>query len=65
MQNEATKLLPPCPQHPRRVGGPVEVWTGQRGTLVYRTRDGWLGVRLDGERRVDEWQSWQVAGVAS
>jgi hypothetical protein len=31
------------------------------GRVVYVTRDGWLGIRLDGEgRRVDEWQPCQV-----
>jgi hypothetical protein len=33
------------------------------GAAVYVTRDGWIGVRLDGEgRRIDEYQPCQVIG---
>lgn len=38
----------------------VKTWTGERGRVEYRTEDGWYGVQLDGERRVDEWQGWQL-----
>jgi len=41
------------------IGDRVRVWTGEFGTISY-VRDGWYGVRLDGEGRVDEWQSSQV-----
>ena len=35
---------------------------GKLGTVVYH-RHGWIGVRLDGETRVDEWQPSQVKRV--
>lgn len=41
----------------------VRLSTGEQGELVYVTRDGWLGVRVDGERRIDEWQRHQVTGA--
>lgn len=31
------------------------------GTLIYLRQDGYLGVRLDGETRVDEWAVGQVS----
>ena len=31
------------------------------GVIVYATDDGWLGVRLDGERRVDEYPARECA----
>ena len=31
------------------------------GTALYLTRDGWIGVRLDGETRVDEYPIEHVA----
>ena len=34
------------------------------GALVYATDDGWLGVRLDGERRVDEYPARECARLA-
>ena len=34
------------------------------GVVVYGTDDGWLGVRLDGERRVDEYPARECARLA-
>lgn len=34
------------------------------GLLVYGTSDGWCGVRLDGEVRVDEYPAEQVIDAA-
>lgn len=41
-------------------GSKVTVWTGESGTVQWWTEDGWFGVKLDGEDRVDEWQAEQV-----
>lgn len=30
------------------------------GALLYATDDGWVGVRLDGETRADEWPAESV-----
>jgi len=48
-----------------RRGQRVRVWTGEKGWVRYVTYDGWVGVRLDGEKRVDEWQLKQVEEVAA
>lgn len=37
---------------------------GQPGTIEYRCADGAYGVRLDGERRIDEWHPMQVEAVS-
>lgn len=48
-------------RNPAGIGARVRVWTGKLGVAAYRTLDGWIGVKLDGEGdRVDEWQAWQV-----
>lgn len=33
---------------------------GKNGVIKYRTLDGWYGVQLEGELRIDEWQPCQV-----
>lgn len=45
----------------------TRIWTGARvtvygkpGKVMYIRPDGWHGVRLDGEDRVDEWQRSQI-----
>jgi hypothetical protein len=48
------------------IGARVRVWTGKFGVAAYRTSDGWIGVKLDGEGgRIDEWQAWQVERLQS
>jgi hypothetical protein len=45
---------------------PVRVATHLgEGQLVYATDDNWFGVRLDGERRVDEYLPEQLSVVAA
>ena len=34
------------------------------GVVVYGTDDGWLGVRIDGERRVDEFPATDSAWLS-
>lgn len=41
-------------------GTKVTTWDGHNGTVVYRRKDGWYGVRIDGELRIDEWQADQL-----
>jgi len=38
----------------------VVTWTGGVGRVRYVRPDGWIGVRLFGERCVHEWQPTQV-----
>lgn len=61
-------LLSPCGNKLRAylVGAKTHVATlGGTGLLVYLTSDGYLGVRLAGESRVDEWPAEQCRVVAS
>lgn len=41
------------------IGSTVRVWTGERGTVRY-IAGAWIGIQLDGERGVFEWQPFQV-----
>ncbi len=43
-------------------GTTVQTWDGHIGTVLY-CKDGWYGVRLNGEHRTDEWQGEQLEVV--
>lgn len=56
-----SQLLTAGPNRPPlNRGATVRVWTGKLGKFLGWTRDGWCRVRIEGERRVDEWQRWQL-----
>jgi hypothetical protein len=38
----------------------VSTWDGHRGTVLYVTADGWVGVRIDGETTTWEYQGVQL-----
>lgn len=44
-------------------GTVVLTWDGYTGSVLYRTKDGWYGVRLLTEQRIDEWQPDQLEVV--
>lgn len=46
-----------------KTGTLVVTWDGHMGTVIYRTKTGWYGVRIVGEQRVDEWQPEQLEVV--
>ncbi|MDQ1446771.1 MAG: hypothetical protein QOI20_3235 [Acidimicrobiaceae bacterium] len=70
MLDTTTLLFKTCPLRSDRrlayLASPARCTTHLgAGRLVYVTEDGWCGVQLDGEKRVDEYQRFQVELAAT